>query len=49
MFEGNMQEGELEIGQVSSLIQDIRPASEIVQELVKEYQVAREELLSSGK
>lgn len=49
MFEGNMQEGELEIGQVSSLIQDIRPAGEIVQELVREYQVAREELLLSGK
>ncbi|MCE2974248.1 MAG: hypothetical protein LW852_12425 [Sediminibacterium sp.] len=49
MFEGNLQEGELEIGQVSSLIQDIRPAGEIVQELVTEFKMAREELLSSDK
>jgi enoyl-[acyl-carrier protein] reductase II len=49
MFEGNLQEGELEIGQVSSLIQDIRPAGEIVQELVTEFRMAREDLFSSGQ
>ncbi len=33
MFEGNLDEGELEIGQVSGLINDIKPAAAIVQEL----------------
>lgn len=33
MFEGDMQEGELEIGQVSSIIDDIRPAGEIVKSM----------------
>ncbi|TAH08947.1 MAG: nitronate monooxygenase [Sphingobacteriia bacterium] len=37
MFEGDMVEGELEIGQVSSLITTIKPAAEIVQEIVAEY------------
>jgi len=33
MFEGDLEQGELEIGQVSSLIKDIRPAAEIVKEI----------------
>ena len=37
MFEGDLNEGELEIGQVSSLIRDILPASEIVDRLWAEY------------
>lgn len=37
MFEGDMEEGELEIGQVSSLINDIKPAGEIVNELWTEF------------
>jgi enoyl-[acyl-carrier protein] reductase II len=37
MFEGNLEEGELEIGQVSSLIKDIKPAAEIVQSLWLEF------------
>ena len=37
MFEGNMDEGELEIGQVSTLIKKIQPASEIVGEIWDEY------------
>lgn len=40
MFEGDMEEGELEIGQVSALIKNIRPAAEIVQEMYKEYAAA---------
>ncbi|BAV10371.1 enoyl-[acyl-carrier protein] reductase II [Filimonas lacunae] len=43
MFEGNLEEGELEIGQVSALIQDIQPAAAIVQEIWEECkQAARE-------
>ena len=37
MFEGDMEEGELEIGQVSSLIRDIKPASVIVNEMITEF------------
>ena len=37
MFEGDLDEGELEIGQVSSLIKKIQPAAEIVSEIWNEY------------
>lgn len=45
MFEGDMEEGELEIGQVASLIDEIKPAQEIVNEIVSEYTSARDELI----
>ena len=38
MFEGNLDEGELEIGQGSALIRDILPASEIVKNVWKEFE-----------
>jgi enoyl-[acyl-carrier protein] reductase II len=37
MFEGDLKEGELEIGQVAAIIHQIKPAKEIVQEIVDEY------------
>jgi enoyl-[acyl-carrier protein] reductase II len=37
MFEGDLEEGELEIGQVSSMIRDIKPAKEIVEEIWNEF------------
>jgi enoyl-[acyl-carrier protein] reductase II len=37
MFEGDMNEGELEIGQVSSSIQEIKPAHEIVKEIMEGF------------
>ena len=40
MFEGNLEEGELEIGQVSALIKNIKPAAEIVHELFTAYEEA---------
>jgi enoyl-[acyl-carrier protein] reductase II len=40
MFEGNLSEGELEIGQVSALIKSIKPAAAIVEEMYKEYEAA---------
>lgn len=48
MFEGNLDEGELEIGQVSGLIHEIKPAAEILEEMVSEFQKARKELLGLG-
>jgi enoyl-[acyl-carrier protein] reductase II len=38
MFEGDMQQGELEIGQVSALINEIKPAAEIVKEIWDEFE-----------
>ena len=37
MYEGDMEEGELEIGQVSALVKAIQPAEKIVQEMWKEF------------
>jgi enoyl-[acyl-carrier protein] reductase II len=39
MFEGDLEEGELEIGQVSVLIKKIKPAAEIVKEIWDEFEV----------
>ncbi len=41
MFEGNLEEGELEIGQVSALIHEIKPAAQIVEEIWREFTNAR--------
>lgn len=37
MFEGDIDEGELEIGQVTGIIKEILPAAEIVKEIIIEY------------
>jgi enoyl-[acyl-carrier protein] reductase II len=37
MFEGDLEEGELEIGQISGYINEIKPAAQIVTEIVNEY------------
>ena len=44
MFEGDLEEGELEIGQISGYIKEIKPAAEIVKEIVEEYNQALSEL-----
>jgi enoyl-[acyl-carrier protein] reductase II len=36
MFEGDLEEGELEIGQVSSMIREIMPAADVVSEIINE-------------
>ncbi len=40
MFEGDLVEGELEIGQIAGLIHEILPAKEIVNEIIAEYRTA---------
>ncbi len=37
MFEGDIEDGELEIGQVASIIDEIKPVSEIMKKLVDEF------------
>ncbi len=40
MFEGDINEGELEIGQASALINQIKPAGEIIREIIEEFEHA---------
>lgn len=40
MFEGNLHEGELEIGQIASTIHEMKPVKDIIKELVEDYQLA---------
>ncbi len=49
MFEGNLDEGELEIGQIASLIDEVLPASEILREIRREFELRRQELLSEDR
>ncbi|MFK8275476.1 NAD(P)H-dependent flavin oxidoreductase [Capnocytophaga cynodegmi] len=49
MFEGDLVEGELEIGQIASVINKIQPVSEVFQEIIEEYNVALSELNKIGK
>jgi enoyl-[acyl-carrier protein] reductase II len=44
MFEGDMEEGELEIGQVAALIHDIKPAAQIVTDMIAEFDSAKKEI-----
>jgi enoyl-[acyl-carrier protein] reductase II len=44
MFEGDLDEGELEIGQIAGLIHEIIPASEIIEEMITDYNLARKEV-----
>ena len=44
IFEGDLEEGELEIGQVSAAIKEIKPAAEIVSEIWSEYKDLKDKL-----
>jgi enoyl-[acyl-carrier protein] reductase II len=43
MFEGNLDDGELEIGQIAGLIHKIQPVSEIIEEIISEFELAQKE------
>jgi len=45
MFEGDLIEGELEIGQISGLIHDIKPVKEIIDTMVSEFESAKQEAI----
>ncbi len=42
MFEGDLEDGELEIGQIAGLIHDIKPVKQIVDEMINEFNSAKE-------
>ncbi len=44
MFEGDLEEGELEIGQISGLIHDIKPVSEIVNNIIQEFETTKKQV-----
>lgn len=44
MFEGDLAEGELEIGQVSALIRDIKPAADVLLDIWEEFTATRKRL-----
>lgn len=46
MFEGNLDEGELEIGQVAALINEIKTAAVIIDDIIKEFDIAKSELIN---
>ena len=46
MFEGDLEEGELEIGQISGLIHEIKPAAEIVNEIIADFEKAKKEVVN---
>ncbi|MDB9720991.1 nitronate monooxygenase [Winogradskyella sp.] len=41
MFEGDLEDGELEIGQIAGLIHTVKPVAEIVNEMVTEFEEAK--------
>ena len=46
MFEGDLKEGELEIGQISGLIKEIKPATAIIRDILLEFKVAQKQVAS---
>ncbi len=46
IFEGDLVEGELEIGQISSYIEDLPSAGDVVADIIKEYNRKVEEIIS---
>ena len=46
IFEGDIENGELEIGQIASAVREVLPVCEIIERLKQEYSSARARLLS---
>lgn len=44
MFEGDMHEGELEIGQIAAMVKEIKPAAEVLHEIINEFYAAKSDL-----
>ncbi|WP_400077906.1 NAD(P)H-dependent flavin oxidoreductase [Winogradskyella sp. R77965] len=46
MFEGDLEDGELEIGQIAGLIHDVKPVTDIVEDMVTEFEEAKQNAAS---
>ncbi len=46
MFEGDLEDGELEIGQIAGLIHEIKSVADIVDEIIQEFEIATKEFQS---
>lgn len=46
MFEGDLIEGELEIGQIAGIIHDIKPVETIINDIVTEFEFAKKEVIN---
>ena len=46
MFEGDLEDGELEIGQIAGLIHDVKSVADIVAEIVSEFEEAKQNIRS---
>ncbi len=46
MFEGDLDEGELEIGQIAGLIHDIKPTAEILKDIITDFEKAKQEAVN---
>jgi enoyl-[acyl-carrier protein] reductase II len=44
MFEGDLIEGELEIGQIAGLIHDIKSSAEIIREMIAEFEFTKNDV-----
>lgn len=44
MFEGDLEDGELEIGQIAGLIHDIKPVAQIVKDMLAEFEDAKQNM-----
>ena len=44
MFEGDLEDGELEIGQIAGLIHNIKPAAQIITEMMQEFNEAKKQV-----
>lgn len=45
MFEGDLVEGELEIGQIAGLIHDVKPVQEIIDTIISDFELAKAQVL----
>jgi enoyl-[acyl-carrier protein] reductase II len=46
MFEGDLEDGELEIGQIAGLIHDVKPVAKIVEDMISEFEDAKKSLIT---
>ena len=46
MFEGDLDEGELEIGQIAGLIHEIKPVKDVLREIIDEFNVVKSLVIS---